>query len=207
MESALIEHAWIDLNAAPLRASRVIDFTVPTDAKWAGVVELAPGETFSLEDGDRYDFYLLRGSVNVEGRALEIGDFLIHQDSAVMQAADDGARLLAYREAGDESPHQFARLAKGRIWRNGINPQMQVAPLDGGQHRISLVAWEPGAQTQRHTHPAGEEMFVLSGELSDADERYPTGTWLRLHPGSTHAPFARVPTVILLRHGHLAPVQ
>jgi hypothetical protein len=48
-------------------------------------------------------------------------------------------------------------------------------------------------------------MFVLSGELSDADERYPSGTWMRLHPGSAHAPFARVPTVILLRHGHLAP--
>jgi quercetin dioxygenase-like cupin family protein len=80
---------------------------------------------------------------------------------------------------------------------------MHIAPLASGRQHVSLVEFHPGAQTHDHTHPSGEEIFVLSGELRDANERYPAGTWLRLHPGARHAPFAEVPTVILLRHGHL----
>ena len=205
MQNALIEREWVDLDVAPLGTSRITHLTAAAEPKWTGVIELGPSETFSLEDGLRYDFYLLRGSVDIEGHVFSADDFLIQRDATVIQAGEDGARILAYSEAGDGSRDPLVRPAKGREWRTGINIQMEVAPLDSGRHRISLVSWQPGAHTRLHTHPGGEEMFVLSGEISDGDERYPSGTWLRFHPGSTHAPFASVPTTILLRHGHLTP--
>jgi hypothetical protein len=203
MERDLIEHAWIDPDVAPLQTSRILHLTDPAEPKWTGIIELGPHETFVLERGHRYDFYVLQGTVEVAEHAFEADDFFLRTESGVMQAGPDGARLLAYRQPGDESRAQLMRLASTRAWRAGVNPLMGVATLDGGPHHISLVSWQPGAETRVHTHPRGEEMFVLSGELSSGDERYPAGTWLRLHPGSTHAPFATVPATILLRHGHL----
>lgn len=203
MQNALIERAWVDLDVVSPYAPRITHLTDAAEPRWTGVIDLGPSDTFSLEDGLRYDFYLLHGSVEIEGHTFSADDFLIQRDSTVMQAGEEGARLLAYREAGDGSHHRLERLAKGRKWRTGINPQMEVATLDGGPHQISLVSWLPGAQTRLHSHPRGEEMFVLSGEISDGENRYPSGTWLRFHPGSTHAPSALVPATILLRHGHL----
>jgi len=81
-------------------------------------------------------------------------------------------------------------IRRGRAWHKARAAGMHVAPLANAGHRLTLVEWEPGARTSEHDHPYGEQIFVLSGELRSRNERYPEGTWLRLHPGSRHEPFA-----------------
>jgi quercetin dioxygenase-like cupin family protein len=203
MRHDLIERGWTDMNAASPNTGAVAHLTDPADALWAGIVEIGASETYTLEAGWRHDLYVLRGNAEVDGQRLNHDDFLVQCGAGVVRAGQGGARLFVYREASRSHCRPTVSGAAQRAWRDGRNPQMRVAPLSNNGHIVSMVAWKPGARTTDHGHSNGEEIFVLSGELRSAVERYPAGSWLRLHPGARHEPFAEVPTVILLRNGHL----
>ena len=85
---------------------------------------------------------------------------------------------------------------------------LKVMPLHefAGEH-VALVKWPAGAHAaQPHSHPGGEEIFVLSGELKDELGTYPRGTWLRSPPMSEHCPYVDEETVIWVKTGHLSSV-
>ena len=56
-------------------------------------------------------------------------------------------------------------------------------------HVTSFVTFEPDSYFPPHTHPHGEEIFVLEGMFSDENGDYPAGTYIRNPPGSFHKPF------------------
>ncbi len=56
----------------------------------------------------------------------------------------------------------------------------------------SIVEYIAGAASQRHSHPLGEEIFVLEGMFSDEKGDYPAGTYIRNPPGTSHAPFSKM---------------
>ena len=58
-------------------------------------------------------------------------------------------------------------------------------------HTTSFVRFEPGSIFDAHTHPHGEEIYVLEGVFSDENGDYPAGTYLRNPPGSRHKPFTQ----------------
>jgi anti-sigma factor ChrR (cupin superfamily) len=58
-------------------------------------------------------------------------------------------------------------------------------------HVSSIVEYAAGSSFKTHTHPLGEEIFVLEGIFSDENGDYPAGTYLRNPPGSSHAPFSK----------------
>ena len=51
----------------------------------------------------------------------------------------------------------------------------------------SIVRYEAGSKFPTHHHPDGEEIFVLDGVFSDEHGVYPSGTWQRNPPRSSHA--------------------
>lgn len=56
--------------------------------------------------------------------------------------------------------------------------------------RVWVVDIEPGATwpyIDRHD-AAGEQMFVLNGELIEGDRVFPAGTYINFHPNSFHQP-------------------
>jgi len=55
----------------------------------------------------------------------------------------------------------------------------------------SIVEYIAGAAPQIHSHPLGEEIFVLEGIFSDENGDYPAGTYIRNPPGTSHAPFSK----------------
>jgi len=57
-------------------------------------------------------------------------------------------------------------------------------------HVTSIVEYAPGSHFSAHTHPLGEEIFVLEGVFSDEHGDYPAGTYIRNPPGSSHQPFS-----------------
>lgn len=57
-------------------------------------------------------------------------------------------------------------------------------------HATSIVRYAAGSSFKRHSHPLGEEIFVLEGIFSDEHGDYPAGSYLRNPPGSSHAPFS-----------------
>ena len=54
--------------------------------------------------------------------------------------------------------------------------------------QIRLTELSPGVELPVVELVDGEEIFVISGELSDEYGTYPAHTWLALPPGSSHRP-------------------
>jgi anti-sigma factor ChrR (cupin superfamily) len=81
---------------------------------------------------------------------------------------------------------------------------VEAMPLHrfAGEH-VMLMKWKAGARARSHRHAAGEEIFVLSGELKDEFGTYPLGTWLRSPRESEHALRAEQETLAWMKTGHL----
>lgn len=67
----------------------------------------------------------------------------------------------------------------------------------------TIVRYAPGASFPAHSHPGGEEIFVLEGTFADEHGKYPAGSYLRNPPGSRHHPYSPDGCVIFVKLGHL----
>jgi anti-sigma factor ChrR (cupin superfamily) len=61
-----------------------------------------------------------------------------------------------------------------------------------------LLRFAPGASYPTHTHPAGEEYYVVSGTLDDVGGAYRPGSFVYHAPGSTHTPSSRAGCEVLV---------
>ena len=61
-----------------------------------------------------------------------------------------------------------------------------------------LLKFEPGASYPNHNHPAGEEAFVLEGEIRFGPDQLNAGDYLYTPPGKTHSVFSRTGCTLLL---------
>ncbi|HTJ91617.1 MAG TPA: cupin domain-containing protein [Pararobbsia sp.] len=203
MQKNFVHSASCALDALRWGACNVHQMTDGADPHWAGIVDIAPLQTYSLGPGLRHDVYVLQGGASLGEQALVAHDFVVECGLALICAGKEGARLFHYTEALGSHCERVFSPASERTWHSGPYARTRVATLSNGGHRVSLVSWEPGARAANHAHVRGAEIFVVSGELRDFDDRHPSGTWLRLQPGEWHESFVDVPTVTLLRNGHL----
>lgn len=78
-------------------------------------------------------------------------------------------------------------------WSPSPLPGVERRMLDriGGEvaRATSIVRYAPESRFAPHTHDLGEEFLVLDGMFSDEYGDYPTGTYVRNPPGSSHAPY------------------
>jgi quercetin dioxygenase-like cupin family protein len=61
-----------------------------------------------------------------------------------------------------------------------------------------LLKFEPGARYPVHNHPAGEEVFVLEGEVKFGNKNLSAGDYLYTPPGGIHAVWSKTGCVMLL---------
>lgn len=69
----------------------------------------------------------------------------------------------------------------------------------------SLVRYAPDSHFPRHSHPGGEEIFVLTGTFSDEERNYPAGCYVRNPPGSSHQPFSVEGATIFVKLWQMQP--
>ena len=62
-----------------------------------------------------------------------------------------------------------------------------------------LLKFEAGASYPLHSHPAGEEIFVLEGEVRSGKDELKKGDYLYMPPGSTHSVFTKIGCILLFR--------
>lgn len=117
----------------------------------------------------------------------------------------DGTTIFVKLQQFDADDQAHVRLDTNRAeWLPGQVEGLQVMPLhEFGSEQVALVKWAPGTKYVSHTHPQGEEIFVLSGVFADEYGTYPAGSWLRNHAGSEHTPFSDEGCVIYVKTGHL----
>lgn len=86
-------------------------------------------------------------------------------------------------------------LANDQQWNKSPADGVSRIPLEReaaeSGHTTSFVRFEPGSFFPEHSHPQGEELYVLDGVFSDENGDYPAGTYLRNPPGSRHKPFTK----------------
>ncbi|THF25791.1 anti-sigma factor [Pseudomonas atacamensis] len=83
--------------------------------------------------------------------------------------------------------------------QEGIERIMLDRVGDERARATSIVRYANSSYFPQHTHPGGEEIFVLSGILSEEHGHYPEGWYIRNPPGSTHQPFSIEGAVIFVK--------
>lgn len=116
-----------------------------------------------------------------------------------------GCDLLVKLDQFDPADSSTVRIqTRKEPWQPGLVPGLSVMPLHSfGVEHTALVRWAPGTEFKTHTHPGGEEIFVLEGTFEDEEGRYPKGAWLRNPAWSRHTPFSREGCTIYVKTGFI----
>jgi len=87
--------------------------------------------------------------------------------------------------------------------------QRRMIERDGDEiaRATSIVRYAPNSHFSAHTHGGGEEFFVLDGVFSDQYGDYPAGTYVRNPVGSSHTPFSKDGTTILVKLWQMHPAD
>lgn len=137
------------------------------------------------------------------------GSYLLNPDgSQHAPYSDHGCTLLVRlrQYAGHDRP-QIKLDTTQAHWRQGMVEGLTVLPLYAQANyteNMALVHWQPETYFARHTHPGGEEIFVIEGTFEDEHGVYPQGSWIRSPHMSIHTPFSRQGCLIYVRVGGLA---
>ncbi|MEX2454865.1 MAG: cupin domain-containing protein [Rhodospirillaceae bacterium] len=182
----------------------------PTEAgRVTSIVRYDPGSAFPPHghpDGE--EILVLDGAFCDEHGEYPAGTYLLNPDgTSHAPAAPDGCTLFVklrqYAGAGRMRVRMNTRVLQ---WQPRGAPGVWHKPLhrQGGQRDwTALVKFEPGAETPPHTHPGGEETYVVDGSVEDDDGVYPAGTWFRCPAGSAHTLRSAGGAVVYLRFGGL----
>jgi quercetin dioxygenase-like cupin family protein len=78
-------------------------------------------------------------------------------------------------------------LIENGVHHMGVWVQSLLFNEDQGRSTTFLLKFEPGARYPYHNHPAGEEVFVLQGEVIIETQPLREGDYLYTPPGFKHA--------------------
>ena len=178
-------------------------------ARATSVVRYAPGSRFEQHSHDGgEEILVLEGVFSDETGDYPAGTYIRNPPgSAHAPRSEAGAvifvKLRQFQAADTERVVIDTRSAG---WSRGLVPGLSVQPLHNfAGEGVALVHWQPDTVFQPHTHPGGEEIFVLDGVFRDEQGDYPKGTWLRNPPWSSHHPYTREEgALIYVKTGHLA---
>jgi quercetin dioxygenase-like cupin family protein len=82
---------------------------------------------------------------------------------------------------------EWKPLVEGGVDTSGISVKVLRTDPVTGRAPSFLLRFEPGAMYPYHNHPAGEELFVLSGSCVIEGTTLEAGDYLYTPPGSKHA--------------------
>ena len=81
----------------------------------------------------------------------------------------------------------------------GVDRRMLDRIGDEVARATSIVRYAPGSQFSPHVHGGGEEFLVLEGVFQDEHGDYPTGSYVRNPPTSSHTPGSGPGCVIFVK--------
>jgi anti-sigma factor ChrR (cupin superfamily) len=108
---------------------------------------------------------------------------------------------------GGDGRDKIAVDTRAEPWMAGNHSGLEVLPLYSAldwPETMCLERLAPGTVLPSEVVPGGKEIFVLEGQLDDEDGSYEAGAWLRLPPGSRHAPRSAEGCTYYVKRGHLA---
>ena len=218
LHADLDQRVTLDTTALPWTPSpmagverRMLDRRGGEVARATSIVGYAPGSRFERHShGGGEEILVLEGTFSDELGDYPAGTYLRNPvGSSHAPFSTDGCTLLAKLQQMHPGDQQRLVIdTNNAAWRPGLVKGLEVMPLHGfGSEHVALVRWAPGTRFQPHSHPGGEEIFVLDGVFQDEHGSYPAGSWLRNPPGSVHRPWSETGCTIWVKTGHLPAVQ
>lgn len=176
-------------------------------ARATTLVRFAPNSSFPMHTHTGGEEYLVLEGVFSD----EFGDFgpgmYVRNPvgSKHRPHTKDGALILVKLWQYQDGDDEFVRIdTQNTPFSPGLVEGLSVLPLHQYQgESVALVRWQPGTQFHHHTHPGGEEIYVIEGTFQDEHGDYPQGTWVRNPHGSPHKPFSNEGCLIYVKVGHL----
>jgi len=186
---------------------RLLDRRGEEVARATSIVRYAPGSHFEPHGhpgGE--EILVLEGTFSDEHGDYPAGSYLRNPvGSSHAPYSEAGCTILVklyQMHPGDQQ--RLVIDTNSGVWVPGLVNGLEVMPLHGfGSEHVALVRWAPGTVFQPHSHPSGEEIYVLSGVFQDEHGTYPAGSWLRNPPGSVHRPWSEPGCTIWVKTGHL----
>jgi anti-sigma factor ChrR (cupin superfamily) len=218
LHADLHQRAVLDTTAVPWAPSpmagverRMLDRRGGEVARATSIVRYAPGSRFERHvHAGGEEILVLEGTFTDEQGEYAAGTYLRNPaGSSHAPFSTGGCTLLVKLQQMHpaDQQHLVIDTNNNAAWRPGLVRGLEVMPLHGfGSEHVALVRWAPGTRFQPHSHPGGEEIFVLDGVFQDEYGSYPAGTWLRNPPGSVHRPWSEAGCTIWVKTGHLPAV-
>jgi len=173
------------------------------------IVKFSPGSSFkSHSHPSGEEILVLSGVFEDENDAYPAGTYLRNPPKSVHSPkCPQGCEILVKLDMFNDQDLETVRIdTHNTPWLPGLVEGLSVMPLhEFGVESTALVKWMPGTVFKPHSHPGGEEIYVIEGTFEDEHGQYPQGTWIRNPPGSPHHPFSTQGCIILVKTGHLAP--
>ena len=137
------------------------------------------------------------------------GTYLLNPDGTEHAPfSDNGCTLLVRLRQYDGNDRKQVNINSNITpWHQGMVEGLTVLPLYSQMdypENMALVRWQPDTYFPQHTHPGGEEIFVIEGTFEDDHGIYPQGTWIRSPHMSIHKPYSKEGCLIYVRVGGLA---
>lgn len=173
------------------------------------IVRYVPGSRFAHHahpDGE--EILVLEGTFADEHGSYPAGTYLLNPDGfRHAPRSEEGCLLLVKlrQYPGSDRGHRVVDSSHA-AWQPSEPPGREVLTLydePGHPESMRLVRLAPGTRVTEHDHPGGEEVYVISGSLADAEGTYEQGTWLRFPDGSRHQPFSDEGCTLYVKTGHL----
>ncbi len=200
------ELPWLD-SPMPGVQRRMLERDGEEVARATSIVHYAPKGHFSSHThGGGEEFFVLEGVFSDEYGDYRAGTYIRNPvGSTHTPYSEEGCTILVKLWQMEPEDKERVTIDTTRApWFPGAVKGLEVMPLHTfGTERIALVKWEPGTRFLPHSHPGGEEIFVLGGIFEDEFGSYEEGTWLRNPHGSRHTPFSNSGCLIYVKTGHL----
>jgi quercetin dioxygenase-like cupin family protein len=106
-------------------------------------------------------------------------------------------KMKAMNQLVRSNQTEWKPLAEDGVMTDGIF--VKILRFDEATQRAPtfLLKFEAGASYPNHSHPAGEEVFVLEGEVRFGPDQLHAGDYLYTAPGATHSVFSKKGCVLL----------
>lgn len=201
------DYDWVKSPAAGVERM-MLDRIGDEVARATTIVRFAPGSRFDAHThGGGEEFFVLEGVFSDETGDYPAGTYVRNPiGTSHTPHTDPGCTILVklHQFAPDDTT-QFHVDTSSAAFAPGPVPGVEVLPLhDVETETVQVQRWSPGARASAHTHPGGAEIFVLEGTFADDNGSYPTGSWIRLPDGESHAPFSDAGCLVYIKTGHLA---
>jgi len=197
---------WRD-SPLPGVTRRMLERDGEETARATTVVRYAPQSRFDSHSHDLgEEILVLDGTFSDQSGDFPAGMYLRNPPGSSHQPhSEDGCTILVKLRQFDPADDQYLRInCHDSPWQATDQPGLELLPLFArNSEQVALQRWAAGTRLDLHSHPGGEEIYVLEGEIEDEHGCYPSGTWLRQPAGSTHAPHSESGCTVYIKTGHL----